>query len=160
VDGHAVRFSVPASMGGKGVGASPETLLISAVTACYSLTLLAIARKRDLPCTEVSVRTEGTVAGFPREETSTRIVVNPVFHRGDAARAAVYRAAAAEARDRCFIGQTVAAGRPAYEVGSSRRGLRRPGAGPAAQLFSQSADSVLKTPSCSSPGAPFCMVSS
>ena len=118
VDGHAIPFSVPASMNGKGVGASPETLLISAVTACYSLTALALARKRNLPCTEVSVRTEGVVTGFPQKETYARIVVSPVFHGGDAARAEEYRAAAGEAHDRCFIRQTVAVGRVAYEVGS------------------------------------------
>ena len=118
VDGHSVRFSVPASMGGKGAGASPETLLISAVTACYSLTLLAYIRKGGLPCDEVAVRTQGVVTGFPRSETYARIVVNPVFRGGDPRREKEYETAATEARDHCFIGQTVAAGGMAYEVGS------------------------------------------
>lgn len=118
VDGHSLPFSVPASMGGKGVGASPETLLISAVTACYSLTLLAYLKKRGLPYSEVSVKTQGVVTGFPQHDTYARVVVNPVFHGGDAGRQEDYRAAAVEARDHCFIGQTVAAGGVAYEVGS------------------------------------------
>ena len=118
VDGHSVRFSAPASLGGKGVGASPETLLISAVTACYSLTLLAYLQKRTLPCTELSVKTKGVVTGFPKHDTYARIVVSPVFHGGDAAQEEKYRAAAIEARDHCFIGQTVAAGGVAYDVGS------------------------------------------
>ncbi len=117
VDGHQVRFSAPGSMGGKGVGASPETLLISAVTACYSLTLLAYLKKRGLPCRELSVRTRGVVTGFPRHDVYARIVVSPRFLGGDAARPDAYRAAAVEAHDACFIGQTVAAGGTAYEVG-------------------------------------------
>jgi len=117
VDGHSVRFSAPGSMGGKGVGASPETLLISAVTACYSLTLLALLQKRKLPCTEIAVRTEGVVTGFPQRDTYSRIIVNPVFKGGDASRKEEYNATAQEARDRCFIGQTVAHGGVGYDVG-------------------------------------------
>lgn len=85
VDGHSIRFSAPASMGGKGAGASPETLLISAVTACYSLTLLYYLQKRRLPVTEVAVSTEGVVTGFPQHDKYARIVVSPVFRGGDAA---------------------------------------------------------------------------
>ncbi len=118
VDGHSVRFSAPASMGGKGAGASPETLLISAVTACYSLTLLAYLQKRRLPYSEIAVRTEGVVTGFPQHDTYARIIVSPVFHGGDAARQEEYRAVAIEARDNCFIGRTVAAGGTAYDVGA------------------------------------------
>ncbi|MGO9413118.1 MAG: OsmC family protein [Spirochaetia bacterium] len=118
VDGQSVRFSAPASMGGKGAGASPETLLISAVTACYSLTLLASLQKRRLPYNEISVRTEGVVTGFPQHDTYARIIVSPVFRGADAARQEEYQAAAIEARDHCFIGQTVAAGGTAYEVGA------------------------------------------
>ena len=85
VDGHSIRFSAPASMGGKGAGASPETLLISAVTACYSLTLLYCLQKRRLPVTEIAVSTEGVVTGFPQHDKYARIVVSPVFRGGDAA---------------------------------------------------------------------------
>lgn len=117
VDGREVRFSAPASMGGKGVGASPETLLISAVTACYSLTLLAYLQKRRLSYVDVVVRTEGIVTGFPQHDTYAKIIVNPVIHGGDTSLQKEYQDAAVEARDHCFIGQTVAAGGVAYEVG-------------------------------------------
>ena len=118
VDGQNVRYSAPASMGGKGVGASPETLLISAVTACYSLTLLAYLSKRKLPQRGISVRTEGIVTGFPQHDTYAKITVNPVIHGGNPGQEKEYRDAAMEARDHCFIGQTVAAGGVAYEVGT------------------------------------------
>jgi peroxiredoxin-like protein len=118
VDGHTVTFSAPANMGGKGSGASPETLLLSAVTACYSLTLLAILQKRQLAVESISVQTDGTVTGHPRETKFAAIVVNPGIHGGDVSRAAEYRGAADEACTICFIGQTVAAGGVAYNVGT------------------------------------------
>ncbi len=117
-DDQEIRYSVPASMGGKGVGASPETLLLSAVTACYSLTLLAYLQKRRLPCSDVEVKTEGVVTGFPQHDTYAKIIVNPVVNGGDSSRQTEYRDAAREAREHCFIGQTVAAGGVAYELGS------------------------------------------
>ncbi len=118
VDGERVRYSAPSSMGGKGVGASPETLLISAVTACYSLTLLHHLRKHRLPLVELAIRTQGIVNGHPRHHRFARIIVNPTIRGGDPARDDEYGSAASEARDHCFIGQTVAAGGVAYEVGA------------------------------------------
>ncbi len=118
VDDQRVRYSVPASMGGKGVGASPETLLISAVAACYSLTLLYLLQKKRLPVSEVTVKTDGTVTGFPENDTYARITVNPVVHGGDPRQRAQYEDTAREACASCFIGQTVAHGGPAYQVGA------------------------------------------
>ena len=118
VDGHEIRYSVPGSMGGKGVGASPETLLIAAVTACYSLTMLAYLRKYDLPFADLGIRTEGIVE-HPQHRYA-RITVNPTVRGADASRMDEYRSAAVESRDHCFIGQTVAAGGVAYEVGEVR----------------------------------------
>ena len=105
-------------MGGKGSGASPETLLLSAVTACYSLTLLSLLQKHQLLVESISVQADGTVTGHPRETKFARIVVSPGIRGGDAARTAEYRAAAIEACERCFIGQTVAAGGVDYSVGT------------------------------------------
>ena len=118
VDGLEIRYSTPGSMGGRGVGASPETLLISAVTACYSLTLLAYLQKRRLPYSGIAVKTEGVVTGFPQHDTYAKITVNPTIQGADAAQRQEYRAATVEAHDHCFIGQTVAAGGVAYEVGA------------------------------------------
>ena len=118
VDGAEVRFSAPGCMGGKGVGASPETLLISAVTACYSLTLLAWLQKRRLPYRDIAVKTEGIVTGFPQHDTYAKIIVNPVIRGASSAQVQEYRDAAAEAREHCFIGQTVAAGGVVYQLGT------------------------------------------
>lgn len=116
VDGERIRYSVPAAMGGKGVGASPESLLVSAVTACYSLTLLYYLRKQSLPATDVAVHAEGVVAGHPEKERYARITVNPTIHGAAPEREREYQEMARLARDHCFIGQTVAAGGVSYEL--------------------------------------------
>lgn len=103
----SVAVSAPASMGGKGIGASPEDLLLAAVTACYSGTLMRVLREAGLPGDAVSVATEGVVQDFPAAPRFSGIVVNPVIHHGIPGRAREYEAAAQTARDRCFIGRTV-----------------------------------------------------
>lgn len=118
VDDQQVRYSTPANMGGKGAGASPETLLVGAVTACYSATLAYFLHKRGLPGTQVDVEAAGMVTGFPLETKWAWVTVNPTFHGADPEREAEYREAAIMAREHCFVGQTVAAGGVAYEVGT------------------------------------------
>lgn len=117
VGDRTVPYSVPANMGGKGKGASPETLLISAVTACYSGTLYYFLLKRHLPVASVEITTEGFVADYPEKPRYSRIIVNPTIVGGEAARRDDYVETARSARDHCFIGQTVAAGGLSYEVG-------------------------------------------
>lgn len=112
-----IRYSAPAPMGGKGTGANPETLLISAVTACYSLTLLYLLQKKRLAVSELAIKTEGIVDGHPQKHRYAKIIVNPTVHGGDDSQLKEYQVAATEAHDKCFIGQTVAKGQVAYEVG-------------------------------------------
>ena len=118
VDGLELGYSVPASMGGKGAGVSPETLLLAAVTACYALTLLALLQKRKLPVSRVEVRSEGLVSAGQHQDRYERVAVHPTIVGGDSGRREEYAAVAAQARDRCYIGRTVAGGGAAYEVGS------------------------------------------
>lgn len=104
---HHLSYSAPDSMGGKGVGASPETLLLAAVTACYSGTLMRVLEQQHLPSTSLSIHTQGVVEGYPQNAKFARIIVNPVIQGGDLNRMQNYRDAAQTARDRCFIGRTV-----------------------------------------------------
>ncbi len=115
-----VPYSVPSEMGGKGKGGSPETLLMAAVTACYSATLYHLLVKRRLPAAEVRIETKGIVSGYPKDEKYAAIEVNPSIRGGDTQRIADYKATAHMACERCFIGQTVAAGGVKYSVGSVR----------------------------------------
>lgn len=111
-----VTYSAPQSMGGKGVGTSPEELLIAAVGACYSGTLFGVLRKRGLSVEQVAIRAEGTVTGYPMQAQFAGLRVSPTVTGGDPTQTAQYREAAVEARDRCFIGKTIA-GNVQYEVG-------------------------------------------
>lgn len=118
VGDHVIPYSVPAEMGGKGRGASPETLLISAVTACYSGTLYHFLQKRKLPVHHLAIATDGFVSEYPVKPRYSRIEVSPTVLGGDPNRHEEYVQAARMARDHCFIGQTVAAGGLSYELGT------------------------------------------
>ncbi len=109
-------YSAPASMGGKGVGTSPEQLLIAAVSACYSGTLFGLLTKAQLPVREVAIRSEGIVTGYPLLGKFAVLRVHPTIEGGDPERLADYRQEAERARDRCFIGKTIR-GNVEYEVG-------------------------------------------
>ena len=71
--GQSLQFSVPASMGGLGVGASPEELLLSAVGSCYTATMACLTEARRLPAASIEVRVEGTVS----DNTSTSVDTSP-----------------------------------------------------------------------------------
>jgi peroxiredoxin-like protein len=112
-----LELSAPESMGGRGVGTNPEELLVCAVSSCFTATLFGVLRHARLPVDSLAIRASGTVTGFPGHARFARIVVTPTILGGDSARQSEYEAAAADAHDRCFIGQTLAAD-VTYEVGS------------------------------------------
>lgn len=122
VDGHSISYSAPASMGGPGEGASPETLLLAAVSSCYSLTLLAYLAKRRLPHGELELRTRGEVGGYPGELRYLAVEVSPRIEGADAARRSDYENTAAQALSKCFIGQTLARSGLAYRLGAVELG--------------------------------------
>lgn len=105
--GQTVPYSAPDTMGGKGEGTSPEELLLAAVTSCYSGTLFRLVQRAGLPIARVNMHTEGTVSNYPAAATFSRITVHPTIVGGDASKLEEYQAAAAAARDHCFIGRTV-----------------------------------------------------
>jgi peroxiredoxin-like protein len=111
-----IAYSAPESMGGRGEGASPEDLLVAAVSSCYSATLFGVLRRADLPAEHVRVAARGVVSGYPGAARFAELVVEPSVVGGDPARAEEYAAAAERAHDRCFIGKTIA-GNVDYRVG-------------------------------------------
>jgi peroxiredoxin-like protein len=116
-EGLTLELSGPKSMGGRGVGTNPEELLVSAVSSCYIATLFAVLRRAELPAESLAVSASGTVTGFPLHTRFAGVEVAPTILGGDVARQAEYEAAAARARDRCFIGQALGTS-VAYEVGA------------------------------------------
>jgi osmotically inducible protein OsmC len=102
-----LEYSVPASMGGRGVGSNPEELLVSEVGACYSATLGGVLRRAGLPASGVHVEATGTVSGYPGRARFAQVTVSPTILGGDASRSAEYDRAARDAHERCFIGRTI-----------------------------------------------------
>jgi peroxiredoxin-like protein len=116
-DGLAVEYSGPDSMGGRGIGTSPEELLVSAVSACYTATLFAELRRAGLPVDSVAVAASGTVTGFPGRTRFAGIRVNPTILGASVERLEKYEHAAEAADRHCFIGHTLGP-KVDYEVGS------------------------------------------
>ena len=114
--GHVIACSVPASMGGKGEGPSPEDLLVCAVANCYTATLGALLARDGLAVKSLHVAARGTVADFPEKARIAEIMVSPTFAGGDESRRQEYEALAGTARDRCFVGRHLAP-EVAYRVG-------------------------------------------
>lgn len=115
--GQKVIDSAPSSMGGRGVGTSPEELLVSAVASCYSGTLFHLLVGDGLPADDVLTHAMGVVSDFPsRSARFARIVVNPTIMGGDSNRRHEYEACARTARNHCFIGQALHEA-ISYEVG-------------------------------------------
>ena len=115
--GEAFTFSVPASMGGIGVGTNPEELLVSAVGACYTATLASLLAGVRLPVVSLDVRATGTVSDYPGPGARvSAVTVHPTFVGTEPGREADYENAARSARERCFIGRHLAS-QVEYTVG-------------------------------------------
>lgn len=115
--GQEIPYAAPDTMGGKGVGTSPEELLLSAVTSCYSSTLFALLKKEGMAVEKVTIETEGIVTDYPLKTKFAVLRVNPTVHGGDSVLAAKYEQMAIKARDKCFIGKSIR-GNIEYEVGA------------------------------------------
>jgi peroxiredoxin-like protein len=115
--GQEFEYSAPLSMGGRGIGTSPEELLVSAVASCYAGTLYHLLARDGLAADQVSVRAEGSVSDYPSRRASfSRIVVHPTFSGADPSREAEYGRCARTAREHCFIGKALRSD-IRYEVG-------------------------------------------
>lgn len=114
--GQPVPYAAPESMGGSGLGTSPEELLLAAVSSCYSGTLYALLVRAELPVQKVQIRTEGIVTGYPLNGKFATLRVHPTIVGGDLARQRQYEDEARHARSRCFIGRTIT-GNVEYGVG-------------------------------------------
>ncbi|WP_445500658.1 OsmC family protein [Microvirga sp. G4-2] len=112
-------YSACAEAGGLGEGVNPETLLLSAVGSCYSITLSRILTNAGLPFSRVHVTAEGSMTGCPREMRFTTILVDPEIRDADGSRAEEYARAAQRARDCSFIGSVVR-GSLDYRIGEVR----------------------------------------
>jgi peroxiredoxin-like protein len=95
---------------------NPETLLIAAVSSCYSITLSNVLRAASLPQSRVSVRADGVIVNDSGKAQFARVTVNPTIRGADVRRRGAYEKAAIAARDDCLIGRSIR-GNVAYVVG-------------------------------------------
>jgi peroxiredoxin-like protein len=54
------RFSIPAELGGRGIGTNPEELLAAAAATCYLITLAVNLRMRGIVVRGLQIRTQAT----------------------------------------------------------------------------------------------------
>ncbi len=94
----------------------PETLLIAAISSCYSIILSDTLRAASLPQSGIAVRAEGVIASERGRTQFARVTVNPIIRGADTLRRNAYEKAAVAARDECLIGRSIR-GNVAYVVG-------------------------------------------
>ncbi len=56
VAGHSITSDVSVALGGDDLGPDPHDLLDAALTACTALTVTMVARRKNIPLTDVQVR--------------------------------------------------------------------------------------------------------
>jgi peroxiredoxin-like protein len=104
------EVSIPAEMGGPGIGTNPDELLLAAAANCYLITLASILENRKLPVRMLSLRSEGVVERDGGRLTYKRIVHRPLIEL-DAAAAdealETAQMAAERAEKACMISQAV-----------------------------------------------------
>ncbi|NIK11497.1 OsmC family protein [Alkalibacillus almallahensis] len=113
----SVVVSGPENMGGKGVGASPEELLVSAIATCYSETLSSLLTNEGLTFQTLAIQAEGIVSELPKDSSFKRITIHPTIIGADEERYNTYKEIASDARDKCFVGQAIK-GNMEYLVGN------------------------------------------
>ncbi|MCL6598295.1 MAG: OsmC family protein [Alicyclobacillus macrosporangiidus] len=59
--GLSVSFSIPAGLGGPGIGTNPEELLLASAAGCYLITLGKLLRNRRIPFSEIHLESRGFV---------------------------------------------------------------------------------------------------
>lgn len=70
-------ISIPAEMGGPGVGTNPDEMLLGAAATCYLITLAAMMERASLPVVSLALESEGIVDVTNNIFTYRRIVHRP-----------------------------------------------------------------------------------
>lgn len=65
VNGHTVIMDAPERAGGNDTGTIPKPLVLTALTGCTGMDVVALLRKADVSLDEFSVRAEGTLSARP-----------------------------------------------------------------------------------------------
>ncbi|KAE8558274.1 OsmC family protein [Paenibacillus polymyxa] len=104
-------ISIPAEMGGPGVGTNPDEMLLGAAATCYLITLAAMMERASLPVLSLALESEGIVDVTNNIFTYRRIVHRPrVLLSADATESQIEQAVrlAEQAETSCMISRAVA----------------------------------------------------
>ncbi|MCV9950431.1 OsmC family protein [Paenibacillus sp. BT-177] len=104
-------ISIPAEMGGPGVGTNPDEMLLGAAATCYLITLAAMMERASLPVASLALESEGIVDVTNNIFTYRRIVHRPrVLLSVDATESQIEQALrlAEQAETSCMISRAVA----------------------------------------------------
>lgn len=104
-------ISIPAEMGGPGVGTNPDEMLLGAAATCYLITLAAMMERASLPVASLALESEGIVDVTNNIFTYRRIVHRPqVQLAADATESQIEQALrlAEQAETSCMISRSVA----------------------------------------------------
>lgn len=104
-------ISIPAEMGGPGVGTNPDEMLLGAAATCYLITLAAMMERASLPVASLALESEGIVEVTNNIFTYRRIVHRPrVLLSVDATESQIEQALrlAEQAETSCMISRAVA----------------------------------------------------
>jgi len=74
---NALHFTAPTEFGGMEGRWTPESLLLSAIAACYTTTFRAVAEYSKFEYSDLEVRVEGTVKKVESGYAFTEIVIRP-----------------------------------------------------------------------------------
>ncbi|MBE0335278.1 OsmC family protein [Paenibacillus sp. 23TSA30-6] len=116
-DGHIeagqlrTAISIPAEMGGPGVGTNPDEMLLGAAATCYLITLAAMMERAGLPVASLALESEGIVDVTNNIFTYRKIIHRPRVHlAADATESQIEQALrlAEQAESSCMISRAVA----------------------------------------------------
>ncbi|MFB5673745.1 OsmC family protein [Paenibacillus terreus] len=105
------RISIPAEMGGPGVGTNPDEMLLGAASTCYLITLAAMMERSGLRVQSLTLDSEGIVDVTDNIFTYRRIIHRPrVILAQEASEDDLKKAAllAEKAESSCMISRAVA----------------------------------------------------
>ena len=72
-----INYGVPPQFGGAAGKASPEELILAAISSCFSMTLGFVLEKRKVPARVLGMQAEATVQRIERQLVLTAITLHP-----------------------------------------------------------------------------------
>jgi peroxiredoxin-like protein len=108
-NGLQTAISVPAELGGPGMGTNPEELQIGAAMNCYIITLAAILENRNISVKALTLQSEGVVTVENGNHVFRKIIHRPtvVLAEGDEKTVETVTKAAHRAEQACMISKAL-----------------------------------------------------